>query len=344
MRRLLPLTIITAAVAVFAGLAVARRQRRIAAVAPELRHPQLMVPMSLRSDSSLQTGRRLIDALSKQAGKLIADGVDVRTEMVPTDGGDPSVRALVYEPSGRVGPSAGLLWIHGGGLVMGRPEMNHELCSRIAKELSIVVVSVDYRLAPEDPFPAGLDDCVTTLAWMHAQADALGLDTGRVAVGGGSAGGGLAACLAQVATDRGDLPVRFQLLQYPMLDDRTPLRDTDALLWTNTSNDYAWTAYLNHPPREHEGRPYASASRRVDFRGLPAAWIGVGDIDLFHDECVDYAERLEAAGVPVRFDVVPGMYHGAEAIRPDAPATAGFIDGMLSALASGLDVERVVVA
>ncbi len=342
MRRLLPLTIITTAVALLAGLAVARRRRAIAAVAPELRHPQLMVSMSLRSDSSLQTGRRLIDALSKQAEKLVADGVDVRTEMVPSNAGEPPVRALVYEPSGRVGPSAALLWMHGGGLVMGRPEMNHELCSRIANELSIVVVSVDYRLAPEHPFPAGLDDCVRVLEWMHEHTDALGIDPERVAVGGGSAGGGLAACVAQVATDRGDLPVRFQLLQYPMLDDRTPLRDHDALLWTNTSNEYAWTAYLNHPPREYEGRAYASASRRVDFRGLPAAWVGVGDIDLFHDECVAYVERLEAAGVPVQFDVVPGMYHGAEAIRPDAPATAGFIDGMLAALAAGLGVERVV--
>lgn len=342
MRRLLPLTIITTAVALLAGLAVARRRRAIAAVAPELRHPQLMVSMSLRSDSSLQTGRRLIDALSKQAEKLVADGVDVRAEMVPSNAGEPPVRALVYEPSGRVGPSAALLWMHGGGLVMGRPEMNHELCSRIANELSIVVVSVDYRLAPEHPFPAGLDDCVRVLEWMHEHTDALGIDPERVAVGGGSAGGGLAACVAQVATDRGDLPVRFQLLQYPMLDDRTPLRDHDALLWTNTSNEYAWTAYLNHPPREYEGRAYASASRRVDFRGLPAAWVGVGDIDLFHDECVAYVERLEAAGVPVQFDVVPGMYHGAEAIRPDAPATAGFIDGMLAALAAGLGVERVV--
>ena len=341
MKRLLSITIVTAAVALVAGLAVARRQRRIAAVAPELRHPQLMMPMSLRSDSSLRTGRRLIDGLSKNAADLIADGVDVRTEMVPGDGGQPAVRTLVYEPAGRERPSAALLWIHGGGLVMGRPEMSHELCSRIAKELSIVVVNVDYRLAPEDPFPAGLDDCVSVLSWMHDQADALGVDPGLVAVGGGSAGGGLAACLAQVATDR-DIPVRFQLLQYPMLDDRTPLRGTDALLWTNTSNTYAWSAYLNHPPREYEGRPYASAARRDDLRGLPAAWIGVGDIDLFHDECVDYAHRLETAGVPVRLDVVPGMYHGAEAVRPNASSAVSFIDGMIESLAAGLGVERAV--
>ncbi|MAT06003.1 MAG: arylesterase [Acidimicrobiaceae bacterium] len=336
MKRLLPLALIT----LLAGLAVARRRRRLSEVAPELQHPQLMVPMSLRSDSSLRTGRRLVDAMSKQAAGLVVDGVDVRTEMVPADGSEPPVRTLVYEPTEREPPSAALIWLHGGGLVMGRPEMNHPLCSRIAKELSIVVLSVDYRLAPEHPFPAGLDDSVRVLAWAHQNAEQLGIDPERIAVGGGSAGGGLAACVAQVANDRGDLPVRFQLLQYPMLDDRTPLRDTDALLWTNTSNEYAWTAYLNHPPREYEGRPYASAARRIDFRGLPAAWIGVGDIDLFHDECADYAARLEAAGVPVRFDVVPGMYHGAEAVRPDAPAAVDFIDGMIAALADGVGVSR----
>ena len=340
MRRLLPLSIITTLVVVVAGRAVARRRRRLAAVAPDLRHPALVVPMSMRNDSSLERGRQLIDSLAKGANALVADGVDVRTEMVPSGTDGPPVRTFVYEPAGLARPAASLMWMHGGGLVAGRAEVSHGLCSRIAKELSIVVVNPDYRLAPEDPFPAGLDDCVSTLTWMHDRADSLGLDLDRVAVGGGSAGGGLAACVAQVATDRG-LPVCFQLLQYPMLDDRTPLRDVDGFLWTKTSNEFAWTAYLNHPPREYEGRPYASASRRVDFGGLPAAWIGVGDVDLFYEECVAYAARLEAAGVPVELDLVPGMYHAAEAMRPDAPSAVAFIDGMLSALASGLGVERV---
>ena len=343
MKRLLPLTLITATVTLLAGLAVARRQRRLAVVAPELRHPQLYVPMSVNSESSLRTGRRLIDAVAKQASGMVADGVDVRVESVPAADGQPPVRTLVYEPVGRTRPSGALLWIHGGGLIMGRAEVGHAIASRIAKELSIVVVSVDYRLAPEDPFPAGLDDCVRALEWLHEQADDLGVDRSRVAVGGDSAGGGLAACVAQVAHDRGDLPVCFQLLKYPMLDDRTSMRDVDALFWTNTSNRFAWTAYLNHPPREYEGRRYASASRRDDVSGLPAAWIGVGDVDLFHDECVEYAGRLEAAGVPVQLDVVPGMYHGAEAMRPEAPSMIAFTDGMIAALAAGLATERTPV-
>ena len=345
MKRLLSLTAIaaTTAVVLLAGRAVARRQRRFAVVAPELRHPALAVPMSMRTETSLERGRQLIDSLAKGAPSAIAEGVDVRTEMVPSGGAAHAVRTLVYEPPSRERPSAALLWFHGGGLVAGHAEVSHAVCSRIAKELSIIVASVDYRLAPEDPFPAGLDDCVAVLAWMHDRADALGIDADRVAVGGGSAGGGLAACVAQVATDRG-IPVRFQMLQYPMLDDRTPLRDIDGLLWTKASNEFAWTAYLNHPPRQHEGRPYASAARRADFSGLPAAWIGVGEVDLFHDECVDYADRLAAAGVPVELDVVPGMYHAAEAMRPEAPSAVAFIDGMLAALAAGLGVERSVAA
>jgi acetyl esterase/lipase len=264
------------------------------------------------------------------------------------------VRVLVYEPDergqtepaattgsetdgGRVEPSAALLWIHGGGLVMGTPEVGNELCSRIVADLGIVVVSVDYRLAPEDPFPAGLDDCYRTLTWIHDNAADLGIDPMGVAVGGDSAGGGLAACLAQFAFDRGGPPICFQLLQYPMLDDRTAARtDHDALIWTNASNRFAWEAYLGHPAGDPEQRPYASAARRTDLAGLPPAWIGIGEIDLFHDESVDYAERLRAAGVPVDLHVVPGMYHAADRMVPAAPTMTAFVTTMIDALETGL--------
>jgi len=312
-----------------AGLGVARRHRRLSGVAAELRHPLLYVPMSLRSDTGLRIGRRLMSL----ATSPVADGVLVRGERVPAAEGRPEVRVLVYERVDRARPGGALLWIHGGGLVMGTPEQDHELCSRIAGQLGIAVVSVDYRLAPEHPFPAGLEDCYAALAWLHAQAGALGVDAARVAIGGGSAGGGLAACLAHMARDRGGPAIAFQLLQYPMLDDRTSLRaEPDALAWTHASNRYGWSAYLGHPIREAEPRPYASASRRADLRGLPPAWIGIGDIDLFHGESVDYASRLRAAGVPCELHVVPGMYHGAERIVPAARSMRDFVNRMMAAL------------
>ena len=231
---------------------------------------------------------------------------------------------FVYEPEERSRPSGALLWIHGGGYVIGDPAAEHTVCSRYARELGIVVVTPGYRLAPEHPFPAGLEDCYAALRWLHDHADELGIDRTRIAVGGESAGGGLAAALAQLAHDRGEVPVCFQLLIYPMLDDRTALdRDrAPTLVWTPRSNVFGWTAYLGHPPDQREDRPYAVPSRRADLSGLPPAWIGVGSIDLFHDEDVAYAERLRAAGVACQVETVPSMYHGAFSLAPAAAVTA----------------------
>jgi acetyl esterase/lipase len=265
----------------------------------------------------------------------IAESVDVRSEHVPGHGGQPDVRVIVYERQDRIRPSGALLWIHGGGFVMGTAESGNQLCSRFAAELGIVVISIDYRLAPEDPFPAGLDDCYTALSWMGEHADCLGVDSAKIAVGGDSAGGGLAACLTQLAHDRNGPPICFQLLQYPMLDDRTALRtDHDAIVWTRTSNRYCWTSYLAHPISATETRPYASAARRDDLTGLPPAWIGIGGIDLFHDESIEYAKRLRAAGVPCELHVVPGMYHAAEHVAPAAPSMQDLIRRMTDALRS----------
>jgi acetyl esterase/lipase len=179
------------------------------------------------------------------------------------------------------------------------------------------VLSVDYRLAPEDPFPAGPEDCYTALDWLHAQADSLGIDRERIAVGGASAGGGLAAMVCQMAQDRG-LPVAFQLLIYPMLDDRTVLLDDHEgrgeLIWTPAQNAGGWAMFLGHPVRAEEDRPYASAARRADLSGQPPAWIGVGGIDLFYAEDVAYTDRLEEAGVDVELVVVDGMPHGLDMI------------------------------
>ena len=338
-RRVRRLVLPAAALALAAtvGRGIARRRPAITPVAEDLRSPILYLPLSLRSERVLRVIRSLpVPEIPTAPGVV----VDART--IPNDaGGD--LRLVTYERGDRPRPSSALLWIHGGGLVLGTPEQGHPLCSRWADELGCLVVSVDYRLAPEDPFPAGLEDCYTALRWVHDQADALGVDVDRIAVGGDSAGGGLAAALSQVARDRSGPTIAFQLLEYPMLDDRTVLRDTGtrgAFIWTQASNRFAWTAYLGHPPTDREERPYAAPARTEDLTGLPPAWIGVGELDLFHDEDVDYARRLEAAGVPCALHVEPGMYHGADAIAPQAATSARFRDEMTTALAAALAEHR----
>ncbi|MFF4402521.1 alpha/beta hydrolase [Streptomyces sp. NPDC001480] len=252
---------------------------------------------------------------------------------------DLPVEVLTYQASGQA-PRAALLWIHGGGTVMGAARQENTWCSRVADELGALVVSVDYRLAPENPYPAALDDCFGALRWLQANAAALGIDPARIAVGGESAGGGLAAAVVQRAHDSG-VPVRFQLLLYPMLDDRTALRvdppNSAIYTWTPDSNRFAWTSYLGRPPQDRDDRPYIAAARRRNLDGLPPAWIGVGDIDLFHDEDVDYARRLSEAGVACELRLESGMYHGADALLDGkAPSMTAFRTAALDALRTAL--------
>ena len=323
-----------AAGAAMAARVVLERRRLMGPVLPELRHPLLLVPVHFGPMTL-----RLIRKSPIPPG-AIAPGIDVERRTIPAGENHPEVAVFVYDRPTRPRPSGALLWIHGGGYVMGHPVTYHELCSRFAGDLGIVVVSVDYRLAPEHPFPAGLEDCYAALRWVHDHADELGVDLDRIAVGGDSAGGGLAACLAQLAHDRGEVPVCFQLLVYPMLDDRTASRTdhagTGSFVWTPTSNAFGWTSYLGHPPGDDEDRPYAVAARREDLSGLPPAWIGVGDLDLFHAEDLAYAERLQAAGVPCQVEVVAGMYHGADALFRTSPAMNAFRAARRDALSAAL--------
>jgi acetyl esterase/lipase len=310
---------------------VTTRHRALAAVAPALRHPLLYLPLSISNALTLALGRRL-PAFSGPS----RPGIRVTQQTLPAKNGRAPVTVLAYEHPRRTGPSGALLWIHGGGTVMGSVKHGHAWCGRVADELGALVISVDYRLAPENPYPAALDDCYHALGWLHDNALDLGVDTARIAVGGESGGGGLAAALAQRAHDT-NLPIRFQLLVYPMLDDRTVLQTPDhgrgVFAWTPTSNRFAWTAYLGHPPREHDDRPYVAAARRTDLTGLPSAWIGVGDLDLFHAENIDYARRLREAGTDCELHTEPGMYHLADALLEGKAATmTTFRNTMLDAL------------
>lgn len=244
--------------------------------------------------------------------------------------GAPGVRVLITAPAAGARPRPGVLWVHGGGYIVGSPQLEAFGTGQLARELGVVSVAPDYRLAPEHPFPAALDDCMATLEWMRANADELGIDPQRIAVMGASAGGGLAAAVAQRSHDEG-IPLRAQVLVYPMLDDRTVLRADHAgrgrFLWTPESNRFGWTCYLGREPRLADAPQYAAPGRRDDLTGLPPAWVGVGELDLFHDESVDYAERLRACGVTCTLVTIPRMYHGADAFAPKSPALRDFHAG-----------------
>jgi acetyl esterase/lipase len=288
------------------------------------------------TDPSKASMRRLAGLALTVMPVKRARGVRVRTVR------EGAVKVRVYEPAERR-TDAALLWVHGGGLVIGNPRQDERLVSETAAALGMTVVSAYYRLAPEHPAPAALDDVVGTWHWLQRNAAALGVDPARVVVGGESAGGGLAASAVQRLHDAGAHPLG-QWLFCPMLDDRTAARTeldaVDHLIWNNTANRFGWRSYLGHEPGRAELPPYAVAARRADLSGLPPAWICVGDIELFHDEDVDYARRLESAGVPVTLDVIAGAPHGFENWAADTAPARMLIARAQAWLAQLVDGDR----
>lgn len=232
-----------------------------------------------------------------------------------------------------------VLWIHGGGYVWGSAAVNDRAVRRMSEKLGVLVASVEYRLAPEHPYPAALDDCYGALEWLSARDD---IDHRRVLVAGKSAGGGLAAALALRWTDAGSNRLAGQVLIYPMLDDRTVQRATPnaARGWPPEDNGFGWRSYLGCEPGADGVNPYASAARRADLSGLPPAWIGVGTEDLFHDESVDYANRLRAAGVSTHLAVVPDAYHGFDIVGAHTFAVRHFTENMYAAMRRMLRPQR----
>jgi len=243
----------------------------------------------------------------------------VRYRRVEVPGGE---TLHLFLPHGEHRRSA-LLWVHGGGLVIGNAAQDRARCARLAMDLDVVVASVEYRLAPRHPYPAALDDCLAAWTWVLDHAADLGVDSRRIAIGGQSAGGGLAAALAQRIHDGAGTQPAAQWLFCPMLDDRTAAdRNLDAVrhfVWDNVSNRVGWTAYLGSAPGAEDVPTYAAPARRDDLAGLPPAWVGAGDVELFFEEDRSYAERLTAAGVPCVLDVVPGAPHAFETVAARTP-------------------------
>lgn len=246
--------------------------------------------------------------------------VDFRQTIIPGLSGSPDVRIIIYRPIQADGLLPAILHIHGGGYVLGTADLSRAANQVISAELPCVVVSVDYRLAPETPHPGPVEDCYTALRWLHDHAAALGVDSTRIGVSGESAGGGLAAGLALLARDRGEVRLAFQHLIYPMIDDRTVLSGdphpySGEFIWTADANRFGWQALLGGTAvGAHDVSPYAAAARAEDLAGLPPTFISVGALDLFLDENLEFCRRLSRSGVPVELHVYPGAVHGFQMI------------------------------
>jgi len=236
----------------------------------------------------------------------------------------------VYTPEGKR-TRAALLYMHGGGMMIGFAGMDDALLANTASELDIVVVSPDYRLAPEYPFPAAIDDCNEAWHWMQDHAAEFAIDSKRIAVGGESAGGGLAAGTVLRIHDEGGQQPIAQWLFCPMLDDRTAvdrsLDEINHFIWDNKLNIAGWTSYLGSKIGNDDVSAYAAPARRKDLKGLPKTWIGVGDIELFYEEDRRYAEELKVSGVACDLHVVNGGPHAFEGLAPKAKVSMEYVAG-----------------
>jgi acetyl esterase len=241
--------------------------------------------------------------------------LDIGDRLVPGHEGDPDVPVRVYRPKEpRTPPVPGILMIHGGGFVVGSVKTENAGAAMLAVNTGAVVVSVDYRLAPEHPYPAGLHDCYAALTFLHAEAGALGVDTTRLAVVGASAGGGLSAATALLARDRGGPPLCFQMLHIPELDDRleTPSMQTfvDSPVWNRPLAVVSWQSYLGELWGAADVPIYAAPARATDLSGLPPAYVSTAENDPLRDEGITYAMRLLQAGVSTELHQFPGTFHG----------------------------------
>lgn len=294
-----------------------------------------MPPFEL-SDDTLDSLR----AISEERVFEDPDEYDVTREEITIPGQDHSPRCLLYQPKEETAITPGYLHIHGGGYVAGKPLVWDGINLSQCRDLGIVILSVGYRLAPEHPIPAPLDDCYTALAWFHDNADSLGVDPGRIAIGGESAGGGLAAALAIKARDEGEYPICHQHLTYPMLDSTTGSESnpgdpfTGEFVWTRSDNQYGWKSYLG------DAEPVAPQvpARLENYEELPSTWMFTAALDLFRDENIAYAQNLMKAGVGVELVSYPGVCHGFQ-FYEEASVTKRFYKDHQEALARFLGIK-----
>ncbi|HAU8265213.1 TPA: alpha/beta hydrolase [Kluyvera intermedia] len=284
-------------------------------VDPELR-PALADsrPLSLTQDALVTLRQQRQQAVLANVQRFRETGLSVEEHLISSSA-QPAVRVCVIAPAALGQNRMGILHIHGGGHLFGSPEQSLSLTGATALQHDCVIVSVDYRLAPETVFPGSLEDCYAALVWMTERATALGIHPDHIGLMGDSAGAGLAASLALLARDRHGPSIAFQNLMFPMLDDRTVTEEnpnpvTGEFVWTREYNRFGWTSLLGCEPGSEGVSVYAAPGRATDLTHLPPTWLGVGTLDLFLDENLRFAQGLIRAGVAVEMNVWPGAYHG----------------------------------
>jgi acetyl esterase len=294
----------------------------IQGVDPELAVVAERIPRNDISDPFAARGRfeAMLAAVRANSGTLTDSRVKIVESRVPGPPGAPDVAVRVYQPEGLPGPRPGFLMCHGGGFILGNLDSEHPKCLSLVVEAGFVVVSVDWRRAPENPFPAGVDDCYAVLGWTADHADELQIDRTKIGVGGSSSGGCFAAAVALMTRDRGGPRLAFQWLVYPALDDRCETVSArsrpDGPGWTSANCVAMWQHYLGPDPSDVS--PYAAPARADDLTGLPPTYLLVAELDPLRDEGLDYAARLLRAGVSVELQCYPGAFHGFEMLAPEA--------------------------
>ena len=286
--------------------------------------------------TDIPAARELMAAARAQLPPFVVpDSLEITRHVVPGPPGEPDIEVCVFSPRELAATAPGLYWIHGGGFVLGDVSSDMEAPAHIADTLGAVVVSVEYRLAPEHPFPAPVEDCYAGLVWTAKHVDELGIDPDRLAIGGVSAGGGLAAAVTLMARDRGGPGLCFQVLDIPEVDDRlsTPSvrQFTDTPLWNYPNAVLSWRAYLGSR-QGGETSPYAAPARARDLSGLPPAYVVTCEFDPLRDEGIEYAQRLMQAGVPTELHHYPGTFHGASGAGAGTAIATRMVDDRTAAL------------
>lgn len=294
-------------------------------VTKEMHHKELQPMYSVMKFSSKllmnKVGIRLLNANSARSKGKKIEGLSSEEQSIPSRNGGKDIRIRIFKPLNSTTELPGMLYIHGGGMMLGNPEDYLAVIKNFIDAKPCVIVAPDYRKAFDAPYPAAFNDCYDTLLWINEHVTQLGVIPDKLIVAGHSAGGGLAASVSLKATETQDVKIAFQVPIYPMLDDRQDSEsamDNNSAGWNSKSNQMGWSAYLRELTKKGlEVPPYAAAARAVDYSKLPPTITFVGDLEPFRDETIAYVENLEREGITVTFKLFRGCYHAFEVLFPN---------------------------